>query len=124
MFCPLCKSEYREGYRVCSDCDVELVEELPPEAEVGYIGYDEVLSTFNPGDIAIIKSVLDTEGITYFFQGEHFTYVIPLALQARLMVKKDQVEQARELLKDLKLSCRGINVAKNSGENEDNYLHS
>ena len=26
MFCPQCKAEYRQGFRRCSDCDVELVE--------------------------------------------------------------------------------------------------
>jgi len=30
VFCPLCKAEYRHGYRRCADCDVELVDELPP----------------------------------------------------------------------------------------------
>src|SRR5207253_9810493 len=26
MFCPQCKAEYRQGFRRCADCDVELVE--------------------------------------------------------------------------------------------------
>jgi len=26
MFCPLCQSEYREGYAECSDCHIDLVE--------------------------------------------------------------------------------------------------
>lgn len=26
MFCPLCKSEYREGFTRCADCDVDLVD--------------------------------------------------------------------------------------------------
>jgi hypothetical protein len=30
MFCPRCKAEYRSGYRRCADCDVDLVDELPP----------------------------------------------------------------------------------------------
>jgi hypothetical protein len=25
MFCPLCQSEYREGFNSCSDCKIELV---------------------------------------------------------------------------------------------------
>lgn len=29
MFCPLCKTEYREGFYTCADCSVHLVEELP-----------------------------------------------------------------------------------------------
>ena len=76
----------------------------------------EVLSTFRPGDIAIIKSILDSEGITYFFQGENFTYIDPLIIPARLMVKKDQVETAREVLKDLKLSFNRISSQENSEE--------
>ncbi len=28
-WCPKCKNEFQEGYTICSDCKVELVEELP-----------------------------------------------------------------------------------------------
>jgi hypothetical protein len=31
MFCPQCKAEHRSGFTRCSDCDVDLVEELPAE---------------------------------------------------------------------------------------------
>jgi hypothetical protein len=34
MFCPQCKAEYRRGFTHCSDCDVDLVWELPSEALV------------------------------------------------------------------------------------------
>jgi hypothetical protein len=30
VFCPVCKAEYRPGYRRCADCDIDLVDELPP----------------------------------------------------------------------------------------------
>jgi hypothetical protein len=33
MFCPLCKSEYREGYTRCIDCGAELVSVLPGGSE-------------------------------------------------------------------------------------------
>lgn len=29
MFCPQCRSEYRAGFTRCTDCDVDLVDELP-----------------------------------------------------------------------------------------------
>jgi hypothetical protein len=29
MFCPECRAEYRPGFTRCSDCDVDLVHELP-----------------------------------------------------------------------------------------------
>jgi len=35
-WCPLCRSEYREGIALCPGCGQELVEELPPEAEAGW----------------------------------------------------------------------------------------
>jgi hypothetical protein len=34
MFCPFCKSEYREGFTKCSDCDVDLVRQLADDSEV------------------------------------------------------------------------------------------
>jgi hypothetical protein len=35
MYCPKCRSEYREGFTTCSDCKVELVDELPKEPKEG-----------------------------------------------------------------------------------------
>jgi hypothetical protein len=35
MFCPECKAEYREGFARCSDCDVDLVYQLPKPAASG-----------------------------------------------------------------------------------------
>ncbi|MBU0533679.1 MAG: DUF2007 domain-containing protein [Candidatus Omnitrophica bacterium] len=64
-----------------------------------FIDYTAVLSTSNPGDIAVIKSILDSCDITYFFQGENFVHCA-YAIPTRLMVKKDQVERAKEILKD------------------------
>lgn len=31
MFCPVCKCEYRPGFKECSDCHIALVDELPRE---------------------------------------------------------------------------------------------
>lgn len=33
MICPNCRCEYREGFQHCSDCNVELVNELPQVEE-------------------------------------------------------------------------------------------
>jgi hypothetical protein len=119
MFCSKCRSEYKKGFTECPDCKVPLVSELPPNPKPKYVDFEEVLSTFNPADIAIIKSILDTEELTYFFQGEHFNYVRPLAIPARLMVRKDQVQRAKNLLKDLKIRYMAISLDKNPKENKD-----
>jgi hypothetical protein len=43
MFCPQCNAEYREGFRRCADCDVDLVYEPPAAAIVA-------LEPVSPGD--------------------------------------------------------------------------
>jgi len=116
MFCPKCKSEYREGFTICADCDIPLIEELPPEEEPEFIEYEEVLGTYNPADIMFIKSMLDAENITYYFNAEHFMYVRPMAEPARLMVAKNDVETAKDILKDLDLTITAINIEKNKDD--------
>lgn len=110
MFCPDCKAEYREGFSVCADCGIDLVETLPPEPEPEFVDFKEVLATYNPADIAFLKSLLESEGIQYFFKGEHFMYMRPLADPVRLMVRSDQAAETRELLGDVNLSVAGINL--------------
>jgi len=69
-----------------------------------FTDYEEVLSTHNAGDQALIKSLLDSEGITYFIQGEHVAPYLYHALPLRVMVKKEEAPKAREVLKNVKLS--------------------
>ncbi len=105
MYCPKCRTEYVDGITVCADCGTALTtapleqEREPSETEE----FEEVLTTFNAGDIAIIKSLLDGESIDYYFRGEFFNYVEPLVQPARLMVRKDQVGAVKDILKDLAL---------------------
>jgi len=123
MFCPKCRTEYREGFSVCADCDSDLVDELPPEEEPEeqpeFTDYVEVMGTYNPADVALIKSILDAENITYYFNAEHFMNVEPLAETVRLMVKKDEAEKAKEILRDLDLSILGIDLRKAKGDSEN-----
>lgn len=104
MYCPECKSEYRSGFTVCSDCQVPLVETLPDDEHEEDYRFERVLSTFNSGDIAFIKSLLDGAGINFFFEGENFNLSRPATQPAVLMVQDDQVESVLELLKDVDLN--------------------
>jgi hypothetical protein len=69
-----------------------------------FIEYVPILETHNAGDRVFLKSILDAEGITYFIQGETVAPYVFNALPMRLMVKKDQADLARKILKDVKLS--------------------
>jgi hypothetical protein len=89
MFCPQCKSDYQGGVVICCDCNVPLVSELRIEPKPEFFDYEEIFSTNTAADITMIKSLFDGEGIVYYFLGEHFAFPV------RLMVNKDQVEEAR-----------------------------
>jgi hypothetical protein len=73
MFCPRCRVEYRAGFTHCSDCDVDLVDELPLartdlfEANPG--DHEDPFCAFWQGDDrrlhAELCSVLDEAGIPH-----------------------------------------------------------
>ena len=101
MYCPKCKGEYRKGFTQCVDCQIPLVDELPlSESDDAPIDLVEVLSTADPGLIALVKSVLEAEDIPYLAHGEHFSRM-HATIPVRFMVAKEDVEVAREVLKDL-----------------------
>ena len=105
MFCPKCRAEFVEGIHTCPECSVALVAQ--PDGDDAqspeWAEFEQILTTFNAGDIALIKSMLDGEGITYYFFGESFNYMEPLVQPPRLMVRRDQAFQAREILSGLNL---------------------
>ena len=112
MFCPECKSEFVDGIKECPECMAGLIEELPPKPQPPksrFLDYEEILANPNPADVAIIKSILDSSEITYFVMGENaqISFAIP-----KLMVRTDQAAIAKELIKDLKLSCMASNRDK------------
>jgi len=103
MFCPKCGSEYREGFYRCADCEIDLVKDTPPPPPKPIpIEFEEILSTENRGDIALIKSVLEEEEITYHVQGENFNAIYP-GQAAKLLVDKKQVKKAKDAIETLNL---------------------
>ena len=66
--------------------------------------YKLLIETFNPADIALIKSLLDAEDILYFVHGEAFSTIRPMVEPVRFMVAKDRLEEAEELIGGLHLS--------------------
>ena len=102
MFCPKCKAEYREGYWECADCKTKLVTHLPPEPDqnIEYVDFKEIETSFDPGDIAIIKSILDDNQIVYFIRNEYSDSLFGAAFPAKIMVSKNQVQEVKNLLKD------------------------
>lgn len=99
MFCPECRREYKEGFYTCKGCGVSLVVELPPEPAPESLEFEKVLVFLGPSDVAMIRSLLDNEGITYYIKGES-----PDSDDTAFMVRKDEADEARQILEGLKLS--------------------
>lgn len=119
MFCPNCKAEYVEGIKVCTDCNVELVDKLPLEENHDIkFTFTPFLKTNNMGDVAIIKSILDEQGIEYYIQGENMLYVLGTVDSAILNVRDDQLEIVKELLKDFEPKFLSYNASESSSEDE------
>ena len=118
MFCPNCGAEYIEGVLECADCRIALVPEQPPVKETKPPEFEKILTIFNVGDIALIKSVLDAGRIEYIFDGENFNLVDPMIQPARLFVKASQAEMAKELLKDMNLHFWSLSLRDDKEEKE------
>ena len=101
MYCPKCRYEYVQGVPECPDCQTALVEELPEESHELEHDYVEVVSTLNLGDVTLIKSLFDANEIDYQVFDENFNTIRPLVQPARFVVREDQVEAVKELLKDM-----------------------
>jgi hypothetical protein len=71
MFCPRCRTEYREGFTECSDCQIPLVVRLPEvdaPAQADESDLDILIRTGLAGPLAIglAKSLLEDAGIPFF----------------------------------------------------------
>lgn len=105
MYCPKCKAEYREGFYECADCHVPLVgnlsvEEAEPirkDSVPEFVDLEEVMTSFNAGEITMARSILDDNEISYLVQGDYFSFD---SIPARILVPKGRVNEAKNLLHD------------------------
>ncbi len=105
MFCPVCRTEYLDGFFTCADCSVPLVSCLSDNDDASRTQEEfiEILSTRNPAEVAVIKSIFEAENIPYYFLGEQMmTYpLITGGAPARLFIAPQELARVRELLMDL-----------------------
>ncbi len=110
MFCPQCRAEFRDGFDRCNECDLPLVESLPPIPEVGDEPLEAVFTTRDASFLPVLRSLLDARDIPYVSQGEESMSMLPLGtaggifgrtgIAARLLVPASRAEEARALLAD------------------------
>lgn len=98
MFCPKCRSEYREGYTECEECRVPLVDELPPEPEGEYVDWVTVLTTLDHNTVMVATSLLGDAGIPVFVKGEGLKNILMIQTPEEVQVLPENVAEARLLL--------------------------
>lgn len=107
-FCPQCRSEFRPGFDRCSDCDVALVETLPPERHPEP-NYELLMATADPDLLPLVRSALGAAGIPYVAEGGAATSMLPLGPAAasahsgvavEILVPRDRLAEAQALFED------------------------
>ena len=116
-YCPRCGCEYRQGFTVCSDCGVDLVDELAEpgpatptpadlEALQSIVGADpvEVLYTGSELNAALVRGALVDAGIPAAVWSSGFGGYLGHASSGvalaghRVMVHKEDEAEARQLI--------------------------
>jgi hypothetical protein len=116
MFCPNCRSEYVDGVVTCADCRTKLVATLPPfrpeENDVND-AFVTILETGSQPRLLTARSLLESAGIPCLVNGEGLQDLFGLGRvglgynqvtgPARLQVRADQEQVARELITNARL---------------------
>ena len=117
MFCPECRSEYRDGFTSCADCGVELVPALATDHPLpDNIPLVPVLESSDEAVLMVVKSLLDGEGIPYFVENDLLQNMLGagrlgggnlITGPAVVVVRGDDAADAAKLLEDLKPGWTG-----------------
>jgi hypothetical protein len=99
MFCPKCRTEYKEGITVCADCGTQLVAELPPQ-EPEKSEMVTVLTTGDLSAVALAKSILEEAEIPFNAKGEFGMEQLAVG-PVEIQVERRDHNQARQLLEGL-----------------------
>jgi hypothetical protein len=100
MFCPVCRLEYRPGFNVCSDCNVNLVASLPPVATAQPDPADRAVSAWSGNDpvaFSAIVAALDAADIPRHPLSSHDQYataVPSIGPLYRVLVRAGDVKRA------------------------------
>ena len=66
--------------------------------------YVELIRTYNQADVALIQSILESAEILHYVHGERFSMLRPFLQPARIMVAEDRIEEALELIPQIRPS--------------------
>jgi hypothetical protein len=104
-FCPMCKCEYVDGTKECSDCQVTLIEELEEEKVERDSGTTFVLLHTFPSIVyaEMVKEALEHRGIPCLVKSDILTAACGskgggVMSRVRIYVPEDRVTESDEIM--------------------------
>jgi len=106
-FCPICRSEYLQGYTHCADCGEPLKEELAPicDSDAEYIDTELVLlcSIYDNLEAGMLIAALKEKGIPALLKNcslprEYIYIIFRNMFNNEIYVSSHQESEAREIL--------------------------
>lgn len=102
MFCPHCRSEFREGFVRCEECDTDLIKELPPEPKRVYFKPTLIFTTSNIHEAHFVKGILEANNVFAIIFDDHVSSLNPFLTNAvggiKVAVAKSDLDDAKEVL--------------------------
>jgi hypothetical protein len=105
-FCPKCRAEYIEGVETCPDCQVKLVNELPPMDETEYVDLVELEKVQDEVSGVMMKGILVNNGINAILKAAKIPWYDGIASTwstyywGIILVPKEDVERSRKILNE------------------------
>lgn len=122
MFCPNCKTEYREGFSRCSDCGADLVRELPKQGKSGSSEFTELVwMGSNEQAQTAVEVLLAATGIKFSARPPEDHLLIPASFHAtQIYVSRNDLAPARSLI-DAHFVEQDQDAEHNDAENSDGF---
>lgn len=102
-YCPQCRDEFQDWVKVCPDCKVALVAELPPQPEHEQIDEPLVHVATAPNEVVanMWSGILKEHGIRCVLKGANLRaamYYFTYNMTCQIHVSASQAERAKEIL--------------------------
>jgi hypothetical protein len=101
MLCPECGAEYRPGFTHCTDCDVDLVSELPkPKPGIDCTGLKHVWTGKDQDRCVELCKYFKAKGIPFKVQQSRHQYLKGVDEKYRISVPSEFFQRAKRVIKE------------------------
>jgi len=97
--CPVCKRKYSQSVEYCPECRVGVIPEFNKTLKEKKKNFVEVYRTQDIALAGLIKEVLEDHEILCYLDSYFFAHISPLFSPVKVMVYKENIEEAREILR-------------------------